>query len=276
MALTYWLDAEEALHALEELRHQGADISQRLTAMQSGLDAIECMDRRLQDCERLSPTALVAASTESTRRPVWVKYLCDYQPLSAHNEPSPSRNRTETIARILVDIVGRTEDGGSLVAESFARQVAYLTVDRLRAEVERLRGLAAYLEADFKRAIRHLLNATDHWDALPATWDQLGMAYAMAHEADNAIRSWERYLEMTAHEHDDPRRPEVEKLLDQARAGLLGQKEFGGSWKILFVLAGLMVLGVWQGVRSRDMGYALASLVVWGGSVALYFWFKYK
>jgi tetratricopeptide (TPR) repeat protein len=106
----------------------------------------------------------------------------------------------------------------------------------------------------------------------PAGYYNMGAAYTNKHDAPSAVASFQKVIELDPTGHDGI---EAAKAIEKLRAGTIGQKGFTGSWKVVTVLGGLTLFSI------AMMGHApepspLLNLMVWGGSLVLYCWRKYK
>lgn len=105
----------------------------------------------------------------------------------------------------------------------------------------------------------------------PESHYNIGVAYTNKHDTARAVPAFQKVIEL------DPTGYygiEAAKTIEKLRAGIIGRKGFTGSWKVVAVLAGLTLLCL---VTIPQIGGpAVANLIVWGGSLAIYCWRKYK
>ena len=149
------------------------------------------------------------------------------------------------------------------------------TVGMLRSMLEHSRGTRALYDAAFDRAIGHFQKALKESDLYKSeNYYDLGVAHTEKHDRTNAIEAYENFLKFA--EADDSKRLQAEKELDKLKSGMIGGKEFSGSWKVLAVLVGLILLAVIGGIGQGNYASAFSALVVFGGAAALYWKWKYK
>jgi tetratricopeptide (TPR) repeat protein len=105
----------------------------------------------------------------------------------------------------------------------------------------------------------------------PTYYFNIGAAYTNKHDPAHAIEAFQKVIEL------DPVGEYgigAAKNLDKLRIGSIGRKGFAGSWKVAAILSVLTLLSFFMVAAPGGVG--VVSLVLFGGSLTLYCWRKYK
>jgi len=134
-----------------------------------------------------------------------------------------------------------------------------------------LRGDLKFALEKWDEAVDLYKQALQHAPDNPAYYYNLGAAYTNKHDPPAAIETFKKIIEL------DPRGEygvEATKNLEKLTAGMVGNKAFTGSWKIVAVLGGLTLLSLFM--IAKEPGTGIVNLILWGGILALYWWRKFK
>jgi tetratricopeptide (TPR) repeat protein len=146
-----------------------------------------------------------------------------------------------------------------------------VTPNRVFAGVCMLRGDLEFAMDRWQQAVGFYNQASPYDPENPALFYNIAVAYTNKHDPGPAVSAFRRVIEL------DPVGScgiEAAKHLARLEAGTLGRKGFTGSWKVVAVLAGLALIGLFMIARSP--GPALFGLVFWGGILAIYWRRKFK
>ena len=127
--------------------------------------------------------------------------------------------------------------------------------------------------------------AFDKWDEAVALYNQalqyvpddpgcyynIGASYTNKHDPVQATQAFQKVVELDPTGHLGI---EAAKNLHKLESGSIGKKGFTGSFKIVALLGGLTLVSLF--IIGQNPGAAFTNLIIWGGSLTLYCWVKYK
>lgn len=136
-----------------------------------------------------------------------------------------------------------------------------------------LRGDLQFAFAKWDEAVAYYNQGLQYLPGLPNFYYNIGSAYTNKHQPPLAIQAFEKAVELDPTGHIGI---EASKLIEKLKSGSVGKKEFTGSWKVVLILGGLVLISLFGISIGRDTGTGIMSLLFWGGILALYLWRKIK
>ncbi len=150
-------------------------------------------------------------------------------------------------------------------------QGSYVSPKVVFAGVCGLRGDLRFAFDKWDEAIALYNQALQYVPDDPSCYYNIGASYTNKHEPAQATHAFQKVVELDPTGHFGI---EAAKILHKLESGSVGKKGFTGSFKIVAVLGGLTLVSFFM--MGQNPGAGFANLVIWGGSLTLYCWVKYK
>jgi len=136
-----------------------------------------------------------------------------------------------------------------------------------------IRGQLEFNSEHWGQAINHYKKSVEYIPEYLEAWYNLGAAYINKHEPELAIEVFEKIVSL------DPVGElgiEALKNIEKLKSGSLGRKTFTGSWGCLAVLAVFVLVSFFMIFSFSMPAEGFMNLLIWGGALGGYIWWKYK
>lgn len=185
------------------------------------------------------------------------------------------QGRLEREFRENLDIAWRSALKASEIDPNGSVQIdgRILTPSSVFAGVCGLQGDLQFALAKWDEAVVFYNQALQYSPGDENCYYNIAAAYTNKHQPQLAIQAFEKVVELDPDGHFGI---EATKAIEKLKSGALGKKGFTGSWKVVLVLGGLVLISLIGISVSQDTWTGVMSLLFWGGILALYLWRKIK